>query len=137
MRTANDILARSQDYSDFDLGFSKNAVTNDLAKKRGAESVKQSVLNILLTGQGERPFMPAFGGNVRAYLFENFDSVTEEVVAEQIRTALRNYEPRVRLEEVVVSADPDRNAIDVRLELEILTPTQQTTSVEFTVERQR
>jgi len=137
MRTANDILARSQDYSDFDLGFSKNVVTNDLAKKRSAESVKQSVLNILLTSQGERPFMPAFGGNVRAYLFEHFDSVTEEVVAEQIRSALRNYEPRVRILEVVVSADPDRNALDVRLEIEILTPTQQTTTVEFTVERQR
>ena len=130
-------IARTRDYSDFDLAFRSNAVTADLTLKKGAESVKQSVLNILLTNSGERPFMSAFGGNVRSFLFENFDAVTEDLIEENIRTALRNYEPRVRVLECVVDADEDNNRINVRLEIEILSPAQTTTTVEFTVERQR
>lgn len=129
--------ARRKDYSDFDLAFRSSAVTSDLVLKRGAESVKQAVLNILLTNSGERPFMSAFGGNVRSFLFENFDAVTEDLIEENIRTALRNYEPRVRVLECVVDADEDNNRINVRLEIEILSPAQTTTTVEFTVERQR
>lgn len=130
-------IARTNDYSDFDLAFRSNAVTSDLTLKKGAESVKQSVLNILLTNAGERPFMPIFGGNVRSFLFENFDGVTEDIIEENIRTALRNYEPRVRVLECIVDANEDENRLNVRIEIEILSPTQETTSVEFTVERQR
>ena len=114
-----------------------NPVTNDVAIKRDIEAVKQSVINILSTNRGERPFMPAFGANIQSYLFENVDSVTVALIEEEVRSALVNYEPRVRVLEVFVEDLSDRNAINIRLEIEIISPFVTTTSVEFIVERLR
>jgi phage baseplate assembly protein W len=114
-----------------------NPITGDVGVKKDIEAIKQSVLNILSTNRGERPFMPDFGGNIRAYLFENVDPVTVSLIEEEIRSTLTNYEPRVRVLAVDVEDLSDRNAINIRLEIEILSPTNTVTTVEFVVERLR
>jgi phage baseplate assembly protein W len=131
------IRARDKVYSDFDFAFRMNPVTNDVSLKKDVEAVKQSVVNILSTNRGERPFMPDFGANIQGFLFENVDSVTSALIEEQIRSAIANYEPRVRVLEVNVEDLSYRNAINIRLDIEILSPSQTITSVEFIVERLR
>ena len=131
------IRARDKVYSDLDFAFRMNPVTNDVSLKKDVEAVKQSVINILSTNRGERPFMPDFGANIQGFLFENVDSVTSALIEEQIRSALANYEPRVRVLQVNVEDLSYRNAINIRLEIEILSPSQTITSVEFIVERLR
>lgn len=131
------IVARERAYTDFDLAFRANPVTGDVSLKKNEQAVKQSVLNILLTKRGERPFDPNFGSNITSQLFENFDPIVETILDEQIRTALRNYEPRVRVLNVNVNGSPDRNSMNVTVEFEILSPDPITTSVEFSVERLR
>lgn len=129
--------AREKIYSDVDFGLRMNPVTNDVAVKKDAEAVKQSVINILSTNRGERPFMPNFGSNIRGYLFENVDAVTISLIEEEIRSTLANYEPRVKVLSVDVDDLIDQNAINVRLEIEILSPSSLVTTVEFVVERLR
>jgi phage baseplate assembly protein W len=131
------VRARDRVYSDVDFAFRMNPVTNDVSVKRDVEAVKQSVLNILSTNRGERPFMPDFGGNIRAYLFETVDAVTISLIEEEIKTTLSNYEPRVRVLAVDVDDLSDQNAINIRLEIEILSPTSSVETVEFVVERLR
>lgn len=131
------VRAREKIYSDVDFAFRMNPVTGDVGVKKDVEAVKQSVLNILSTNRGERPFMPDFGGNIRAYLFENVDPVTISLIEEEIRSALTNYEPRVRVLTVDVEDLSDQNAINIRLEIEILSPTNTVATVEFVVERLR
>jgi len=131
------IRARNKVYSDLDFAFRMNPVTNDVSLKKDVEAVKQSVVNILSTNRGERPFMPDFGANIQGFLFENVDSVTSALIEEQIRSAIANYEPRVRVLEVSVEDLSYRNAINIRLDIEILSPSQTITSVEFIVERLR
>jgi phage baseplate assembly protein W len=133
----NTIRARQSVYSDLDFRFTINPNTGDIALKRDAEAVKQSVQNILLTGRGERPFNPTFGGNLRAYLFENFDAVTEAAIKNVIINSLRNHEPRVRVDNVVVSNLDYRNALRISIDITILSPEQTTDIVEFVVERLR
>jgi phage baseplate assembly protein W len=134
---ADIIVAREQAYTDFDLAFRANPVTGDVALKKNEQAIKQSVLNILLTNRGERPFDPNFGSNITSQLFENFDPIVEAVLDEQIRTALGNYEPRVRVIRVNVDGSPDRNSMTVTVEIEILSPEPVITSVNFSVERLR
>lgn len=131
------IRARSRDYTDIDFGFRANPVTGDVSLKRGTEAIKQSVRNILLTNKGERPFDPEFGSNIRSQLFENFDPITEALLSDEIRTALRNYEPRVRVLDVRVDGRPDSNRVDVTLNYEIQSPDQIADSLTFSVERLR
>jgi len=131
------IRARQNVYSDLDFRFIVNPNTGDFALKKDVEAVKQSVLNILLTGQGERPFNPTFGGNLRAYLFENFDEVTNAAMKSTIVNALRNHEPRVKVDSVEIEDLTYRNALRVSLDITILSPEQTTDVVEFVVERLR
>jgi len=132
-----DIVARERTYTDLDFAFRANPITGDIALKREVQAVKQSVLNILLTNRGERPFDPEFGSDIRKQLFENFDPITEQLLSDQIRSALRNYEPRVRVLNVNVNGRPDNNALNVSVEVEIQSPERTVTSVDFSVERLR
>ena len=131
------INARDPAYSDFDITFRRNPVTNSVSIKREEEAVKQSVMNILSTNRGERPFMPDFGSDIRAYLFENFDPITAGLIKDEIEVALTNYEPRIRILDIELNDLPNQNALRILLEFEIISPIQTTSSVEFTVERLR
>lgn len=131
------IRARQAVYSDLDFRFIVNPNTGDLALKKDAEAIKQSIMNILLTGRGERPFNPDFGGNLRAYLFENFDAVTQAAMENVIVNSLRNYEPRVRVDNVVIDDLSYRNALNISIDFTILSPDERQDVVEFVVERIR
>lgn len=129
--------ARSNDYSDLDFRFRLNPNTKDFVLKKDVEAVKQSVINILLTAPGERPFNPYFGGNLYQYLFENFDAVTEAAIESTIINSLRNFEPRVRITDIQVQNLDYRNALRIKLEFQVISPEVQEASVEFVVERLR
>ena len=131
------IRARQNVYSDLDFRFIANPNTQDLALKYDVESVKQSVINILLTNAGERPFNPKFGGGLNGYLFDNFDGITAAAMENTIVNTLRNWEPRVRVDKVDIADLSHRNALRVSLEITILSPEERTDIVEFVVERLR
>lgn len=131
------LRARDVPYVDLDFAFRANPVTGDVSLKKHEEAVKQSVLNILLTNRGERPFEPLFGSNIREQLFENFDPIIAQLIDSEIRISLENYEPRIRLINVDVDGSPDTNSLDITVEFEILSPEIVRTSVQFSVERLR
>jgi phage baseplate assembly protein W len=103
---------------------------------KGVLSVKQSVLAILKTNHGERPFNPFFGANLRRYLFENINDVTASRIASSIKHALENDEPRVRLLNVNVKSQPDSNKITIRVTVQILS-TSEIMNVDTSLERLR
>ena len=86
-------------------------------------------------------------GNVAVYgawynflahmLFENFDIVVEAEMEERIINTLKNYEPRVKVLNVEVSDLSYRNALSVKIEVEILSPENVITDIEFIIERLR
>lgn len=133
----NTLRARQNIYADLDFRFILNPNTGDFAIKKDAESIKQSIMNILLTGSGERPFNPEFGGNLKRYLFENFDAVTQAAMENVIISSLRNYEPRVRVDNIVISDLSYRNALNITIDFTILSPEERQEVVEFVVERVR
>ena len=137
MPTEQNIVARERTYTDVDFSFRANPVTGDIGLKRDDRAIKQSVLNILLTKRGEKPFDPTFGSNITAQLFENFDPIVETLLDEEIRSSLRNHEPRVRVLNVTVDGSPERNQLDVSVEFEIQSPESPITTVNFSIERLR
>ncbi len=133
----SNIRARTKPYSDFDFPFKKHPVTKDVPIKRDVEAVKQSVRNILLTRRGEKFFDPDFGGSLTEFLFENFDIVVEAEMNQRIVNTLRNYEPRVKVLNIEIEDLSERNALHLRLEVQILSPENLTTDIEFIIERLR
>jgi phage baseplate assembly protein W len=133
----SNIRARTKPYSDFDFPFKKHPVTKDVPIKRDVEAVKQSVRNILLTRRGEKFFDPDFGGSLTEFLFENFDPIVEAEMNQRIVNTLRNYEPRVKVLNIEIEDLSERNALHLRLEVQILSPENLTTDIEFIIERLR
>jgi len=104
MPTPTDVL-----FSDFRTNLTVHPITGDLSALTNLDAIKTSVKNLVLTQFYERPFKPNVGSNVTHYLFENFDSVTEENIIEAIKETIENNEPRVVLIDVEVNAEPDNN----------------------------
>ena len=129
-------IAQSYNYSDVDFIYKLNPNTGDISTKKGINSVKQSVLNILRTNHGERPFNPFFGANLRSFLFENINYITAAAMTSQIKTAIVNDEPRVKVLNVNVKTFPDRNDVQITVTIQIVS-TNQTVDVSTTLERLR
>ena len=102
-------------YKDLNLDFTRNTVTNDVVKIEDVEAVKRSVKNLVQTNFYERPFQPELGCGIRSLLFEPFTPVTGIFVRRKVEEVITNYEPRARLDQVVVTESPDRNSLEVRV----------------------
>jgi len=127
--------------SDIDLLFTPkrstvSGETGDIFKKIDAAAVKQSVKNIIMTNHFEKPFNPLFGGNVTAQLFELADNDIREDLKDDIEEALLAYEPRARVQDVVINYQPDANSISVRIEFQVVN-LNQTEVIETTIARLR
>ena len=102
-------------YVDLDLDFTRHPVTNDVVKITDVDAVKRSVRNLINTQFYERPFHPELGCGVRQLLFEPFTPVTSIFIRRKVEEVITNYEPRARLDQVIVTESPDRNSIEVRV----------------------
>ena len=102
-------------FKDLNLDFTRNTVTNDVQKIEDVEAIKRSVRNLVNTNFYERPFHPELGCGARQLLFEPFTPVTSIFLRRKIEEVITNYEPRARLDQVIVTESPDRNAIEVRV----------------------
>ena len=104
-------IARQETYKDLDFTFKQNPNTNDVGIKKDNASIIQSVLNILRTNHGERPFNWNFGANLRSYLFENMTRITAASMSTSINTALENWEPRIAVLNTNIQAKADENEV--------------------------
>lgn len=109
------IIARKNDYSDLDLDFLAHPTTKDVMKKTGVEAIKRSVRNLLLTNFYDRPFQSNIGSNALKILFDNATPMSATFLTNAIKETLANYEPRIRVDDVVVKFDFDNNGYNVQL----------------------
>lgn len=123
-------------YADLDLGFNSKPVTGDVYLNYDDQAVINSVRNLLLTNHYERLFQPDVGSNLNAFLFENISPMMESSISREIEDVIKNYEPRAKLEEVLVQVTPDQNAYSVNLSFYIANNTQPT-ALNFILERSR
>ena len=113
-------LKKSRSFKDFSVNFARNPFTDDLSVVNNDNSIKQAVKNIILTSPGEKPFQPLVGSSVNRLLFEPLDAFTADTIAEEIRTTINQYEPRVALTRVDVTPIYENNKLNVSLEYRIV-----------------
>ena len=102
-------------YRDLDLDFGRNTVTNDVNKLTDVEAVKRSVRNLINTSHFERPFHPEIGSSVRAMLFEPMTPLTALNLQRKVQEVLINFEPRIKLVQIVSNPNIDSNSYDLRI----------------------
>lgn len=108
-------------YRDFDIGFRRHPATGKLLIKRNDDSVRQALKYLVLSNKYERPFSPEFGTDLKAHLFENFTAFTSENLKVAIEVAIKNFEPRVSIDDtgqgqgVFVYQKEDQNELFVTI----------------------
>lgn len=73
----------------------------------GRKKVEQSIRDIILTRKGERVMEPEYGSDVREAVFEPNDKITQDLVVYYVKDALRRWEDRIKVEEVVAEVSED------------------------------
>ena len=125
----------SKAFRDFNLKFSSNPFTGDIQILKDVDAIKNSIINLLKTNLGERPFQPNLGSRLYSYLFEIMDYGTIASIEEDLRITILNYEPRVILNSVYVNPDYDTNAISIDLNYTIVGIPLQPQSLNILIER--
>lgn len=110
-------------FSDLDLNFTKHPVTKDVVRKFDEEAIKASVKNLVLTQNYERPFHSEIGSQIRGLLFEPATPLLNVMLKRAISDTIINFEPRVRLNEVLVTVSPDNNEVYVSIHFTIINTT--------------
>ena len=101
------------------MSFDTNPLNNDLIGLKDSSAIARSIRNIVFTQPGEKFFEPDFGSRVSESLFENVDEVSALTIRDEVRSSIINYEPRVKLIEVIVRPNPDENEMNVTITYEI------------------
>jgi phage baseplate assembly protein W len=70
------------------------------------EDVRQAILIVLGTNPGERVMRPDFGAGLRAFVFEPMTPTTLEALRQRVQEALVDWEPRIDVEKVTITAVP-------------------------------
>ena len=113
------MITINQLYTDIDPDLSK-AWNNDVVKSIGLTAVKDSMLGIITTKKGTRPFLPDFGCGLSDELFENMNPLTSDTLSRNIVSAINAYEPRVS--SITCNVDPvyDDNSILISIYFSII-----------------
>ena len=90
--------------------------TGSIMLTAGAEDLDRSIRIVLLTAPGERVMRPQFGCRMWDLLFEPVTPNLLGLIAESVRDALAQWEPRIEVEDVTPAADDDDSAL-VRIQI--------------------
>ncbi len=107
-------------YSDIDVSFIPNPITGDLVKKTNVEAVVQALQNLVQLSYYEKPFHPEIGGNVRRLLFEPLDNITANLLSNELKTIIKNFEERVNVIGVYVDTNSTEDGYTVTIEFYIV-----------------
>lgn len=127
----------SQSFKDISMSFGSNPLTDDLIALKNENAIARSIKNIVMTLPGEKPFAPDFGSRVSSLLFENMDNISANLIIDEIRTSIDNYEPRVELLSVEVNPDFDGNSYDVTIIYDIIGADIPSQELQFALEATR
>jgi len=98
------------------------------------EAIESSLIQIVTTGRNERVMRSSFGCDAFAMVFENTNELFRRSAERDIRAAITQWEPRVRIEGVIVEVgdeltEPGRVRITVQYTI-VLSNTQDSLVVE-------
>lgn len=80
--------------------------TGGIALVSREREIEEAIRLILGTSPGERPMRPEFGCRIHDEVFAEANAATAGRIATDVRDALRRWEPRIAVEDVVVTLDP-------------------------------
>ncbi len=113
-------LKVSRNFKDLANSFAKNPVTKDLIVLKDTAAIRQAMKNLVLTSPGEKLFQSDIGSKTYQLLFEPLDPFTVDTLKDEIVQTLKNFEPRIEILTVDVTAVDDYHELRVDVEYRII-----------------
>ena len=131
------VVKISRAFKDISLSFTKHPVTNDVTVLKNEDAIKKSVINLCRTRINERFFNDLLGTSIEDSLFEtNLDDIAS-FLEREITVLLKNFEPRIRLTNVIVESLIDSYELQIRVEYDITGLPFPTQNIEFLLQPTR
>ena len=110
----------SRGFKDISMSFEVNPINEDLIAVKNRTAIARSVRNLVLTVPGERFFNEDLGSRVSEILFDNLDDISASAIRDEIDETITKYEPRVRLQSVLVKPNYETHEYDVTITYDIV-----------------
>ncbi len=127
----------SRGFKDISFSFTRHPVTNDVTVLRNEDAIKKSVQNLVKTRINERFFNDLLGLSVEASLFEVVGSDISSSLTEEIKTLLENFEPRIKVLDIIVNDTQDYNGLYITIKYSIIGLPVPTQNIEFLLQPSR
>lgn len=82
-------------------------------------AIRNSIFNILSTRPGQRFLIPTFGCNLLGFIGQPVTDITGQQIGRTIYQAIKVWEPRVKILDVLVLGYPDLHEYQITITLEI------------------
>jgi len=82
-------------------------------------AIRNSIFNILNTRPGQRFLIPTFGCNLLYYIGMPVTTITGNMIGHAVKEAITKWEPRVRIDRILIESKPDENEYDVTINISI------------------
>lgn len=129
-------------YKDLNLSLDRNSFTGDISVTTDANAIRQSLSNILLTRESERPFSSSpVGVGLEQLLFDVDVSSSKFVfIKQRAKELINKYEPRVIYDDMIITnydtvKDDGVINLEVKYTIKTGTPNSQSDSLQLTIER--
>ena len=84
------------------------------------KATQSNLINFFLTNKNERYLNPIFGGDLRAFIFEQIANDNIEGLKEDLNSQIELYFNNIQIKELNVLSNPDTNAINIEMTYNIL-----------------
>ena len=95
----------SEEVSGFSFPFQIDPISGGLTIETGDEKIKQNIIQILLTGVGERVMRRTYGGGVAQLVHDPNNAAMQAIVQHQVSRSIGQWEPRVLLQTVSITQE--------------------------------
>jgi len=100
-------------FTDLDFNFLLHPKTGDVSTRVDEQAIAQSIKNLVLTRNFERPFRPEVGCQATTLLFEPAGPMLAQLMERSIADVIENFEPRAVLLGVKANFSPENNSVYV------------------------
>jgi phage baseplate assembly protein W len=117
-------------YKDLGMPLKMDKSKYEFATLLDINSVVNGIKNIFTWSKGSRVLKPEFGNSLYQFIYEPINSVTAKNIGREVKEMIEKWEPRVIIDEVLITPFPDENQYDISVSYHI--PTLKNKKINFT-----
>ena len=83
--------------------------------KTDKDAIRADLLHLLLTNKGERLYLPEFGSDLKKFIFEPNDEITQEEIKDNLNQTITRFIPNLLINDISFRNDTIEELISVEL----------------------